>query len=82
MAPLSTDEALAKAAEMAPVEDPTAIIEEENLYCPECYLPLHRDPKPEKLYIFLHALKYTTTLGCFETAMPPWADERWTWDQS
>lgn len=27
------------------------------LYCPECYLPLHPDPKPEKLYIFLHAVR-------------------------
>ncbi|OBZ69918.1 Uncharacterized protein C18B11.02c [Grifola frondosa] len=50
------------------------------LYCPECYLPLHRDPKPERLYIFLHALRYTTSLGCFETDMPEWASEGWEWD--
>lgn len=47
-------------------------------YCPECYLPLHPDPKPEKLYIFLHALRYTTSLGSFETEMPDWAAEGWT----
>lgn len=51
-------------------------------YCPECYLPLHPDPKPEKLYIFLHALRYTTSLGCFETEMPEWAAEGWEWDRS
>ncbi|KAH7921640.1 pseudouridine synthase [Leucogyrophana mollusca] len=53
-----------------------------TLYCPECYLPLHPDPKPERLYIFLHALRYTTTLGSFETEMPQWAAEGWEWDQS
>lgn len=53
----------------------------EALYCPECYLPLHPDPKPEKLYIFLHALKYTTSLGSFETEMPEWAKEGFEWDQ-
>jgi tRNA pseudouridine synthase 9 len=51
-------------------------------YCPECYLPLHPDPKPERLYIFLHALRYTTSLGCFETEMPEWAAEGWEWDRS
>ncbi|KIJ15658.1 hypothetical protein PAXINDRAFT_180656 [Paxillus involutus ATCC 200175] len=51
-----------------------------TLYCPECYLPLHPDPKPEKLYIFLHALKYELSLGSFETEMPEWAKEGWEWD--
>jgi tRNA pseudouridine synthase 9 len=51
-------------------------------YCPECYLPLHPDPKPERLYIFLHALRYTTSMGCFETDMPEWAAEGWEWDRS
>ncbi|EGO26155.1 hypothetical protein SERLADRAFT_384456 [Serpula lacrymans var. lacrymans S7.9] len=54
----------------------------ETLYCPECYLPLHPDPKPERLYIFLHALRYTTSLGSFETEMPEWTAEGWEWDQS
>lgn len=53
----------------------------EQIYCPECYLPLHPDPKPEKLYIFLHALKYTTSLGAFSTEMPDWAAEGWEWDR-
>ncbi|KAF8885998.1 tRNA-pseudouridine synthase [Infundibulicybe gibba] len=58
------------------------IVEADNRYCPECYLPLHPDPKPEKLYIFLHALKYTTSLGSFETDMPEWAGEGWSWERS
>lgn len=50
---------------------------EGKLYCTECYLPLHPDPPPGKLYIFLHALRYTTSHGAFETGMPWWADEKW-----
>jgi tRNA pseudouridine synthase 9 len=81
-AQLSTADALSKLAAMEPQPDPTVLVQSENLYCPECYLPLHPDPKPEKLYIFLHALRYTTSLGCFETEMPEWAAEGWTWDWS
>ncbi|KAI0264169.1 pseudouridine synthase [Gloeopeniophorella convolvens] len=51
------------------------------LYCGECYLPLHPDPPPERLYIFLHALRYTTSLGVFETEMPAWAAEGWEWER-
>lgn len=61
------------------VAEPEAGVE--ALYCPECYLPLHPDPKPEKLYIFLHALRYTSaSLGAFETPMPEWAAEGYTWE--
>lgn len=79
---LVTEDALNKIASMEPVSDPAAAIQSDNLYCPECYLPLHPDPQPEKLYIFLHALKYTTSLGAFSTEMPEWAAEGWVWDQS
>ncbi|KAI0327955.1 pseudouridine synthase [Cubamyces sp. BRFM 1775] len=53
----------------------------EDQYCPECFVPLHPDPKPESLYIFLHAMRYTTSLGCFETEMPEWASEGWEWER-
>jgi hypothetical protein len=49
-------------------------------YCAECFLPLPPDPPPEKLYIFLHALTYTTSLGRFETDPPAWAREGWVWE--
>ncbi|KAL0955681.1 hypothetical protein HGRIS_001905 [Hohenbuehelia grisea] len=78
---LTTDEALAIAS-MEPLTDVDALVNSENLYCPECYLPLHPDPKPEKLYIFLHALRYTTSLGSFETDFPEWTAPDFTWDQS
>ncbi|CCM01282.1 uncharacterized protein FIBRA_03331 [Fibroporia radiculosa] len=60
---------------------PSTTTDESPSYCPECYLPLHPDPKPERLYIFLHALRYTTSLGSFETEVPEWAAEGWTWER-
>jgi hypothetical protein len=61
-----------------------AVMEENDgaLYCGECYLPLHPDPPPERLYIFLHALRYTTSLGVFETDMPEWVAEGWKWQRA
>jgi tRNA pseudouridine synthase 9 len=79
---LSDDEVLEKISMMEPLASSEAVVQSENLYCPECYLPLHPDPKPERLYIFLHALRYTTSLGSFETEMPDWAADGWTWDRS
>ena len=79
---LTTEEVFSKISFMEPAQDVNTVIQSDNLYCPECYLPLHPDPKPEKLYIFLHARKYTTSLGAFETDMPEWAAEGWVWDQS
>ena len=78
---LSVSEALEKVS-LEPEAGKDLVEESGNLYCPECYLPLHPDPKPEKLYIFLHALKYTTSLGEFETEIPEWATKGWKWDQS
>lgn len=79
------EEALAKIAEYPSAEEQADVdripAEDQMRYCPECYLPLHPDPKPEKLYIFLHALRYTTSLGCFETEMPVWAAKGWTWER-
>ncbi|KAB5593459.1 Chitin synthase export chaperone [Ceratobasidium theobromae] len=55
--------------------DEVSVAEDGSLYCTECYLPLRPDPKPESLYIFLHALRYTTSQWSFETEMPFWAHE-------
>ena len=68
---------LPSADNATPVE---ADLSPDGLYCPECYVPLRPDPKPEKLYIFLHALRYTTaSLGSFETPLPEWATKGYTW---
>jgi len=57
-------------------EDTVEVIKGE-LYCKECYLPLHPDPPAGKLFIFLHALRYTTSHGSFETEMPWWSERNW-----
>ncbi|KAF7294058.1 PseudoU-synth-2 domain-containing protein [Mycena kentingensis (nom. inval.)] len=79
---LTVPEAIERASQMEAAAGPTTAALSENSYCPECYLPLHPDPKPEKLYIFLHALRYTTSLGTFETPMPHWSAEGWEWDRA
>ncbi len=81
VAQLSITEAVDRAREIAP-QVAVPLVEAGQHYCPECYLPLHPDPKPEKLYIFLHALKYTTSLGAYETNMPEWSEPGWDWDRS
>ncbi|EJT97028.1 pseudouridine synthase [Dacryopinax primogenitus] len=48
-----------------------------TLFCPICYAPLHPDPNPEKMYIFLHAWRYETEEGCWESEWPEWAKEGW-----
>ena len=50
-------------------------------FCPQCFVPLPDDPDPETLFIYLHALRYTTqTLGNFETPLPKWAEAGWEGD--
>ncbi|KAF6761201.1 tRNA-pseudouridine synthase [Ephemerocybe angulata] len=79
----TTEEIKEKIDALEPLPDVNTLTEPDAVrFCPECYLPLHPDPKPEKLYIFLHAKKYTTSLGAFETGMPEWAAEGWEWDRS
>ena len=45
---------------------------DEQMYCSECYLPSHSEPSPDRLRIFLHAFRYTTSLGTFAVQMPAW----------
>lgn len=67
-------------ATSAPPSSSALIAEaKEGAYCPECYLPLHPDPKPEKLFIFLHAWRYTTKEWTFSTDMPFWAAKGYDW---
>ncbi|WVQ73163.1 hypothetical protein IAR50_002727 [Cryptococcus sp. DSM 104548] len=50
-------------------------------FCPQCFVPVPDDPDPETLFIYLHALRYTThKLGAFETPMPRWASAEWDGD--
>jgi hypothetical protein len=50
-------------------------------FCDQCYVPLPDDPSPETLFIYLHALSYTTEqLGKWATPMPRWTMEDWDGD--
>lgn len=50
-------------------------------FCETCFVPVANDPDPETLFIYLHALRYTTeALGIWETPLPKWAGERWDGD--
>ena len=64
-----------------PVDIETAwqkrVREQSSDFCPECKIPLLPDPKPEELYIYLHAIKYWTDDWSFEDALPWWAREDW-----
>lgn len=44
--------------------------------CVECKAA-YRDPKPQDLVMFLHALKYSGPGWAYETPLPEWADEHW-----
>lgn len=50
-------------------------------FCDECFVPVPDDPDPEKLFIYLHALRYTTPrLGSWSTPLPRWAEDNWGGD--
>ncbi|WWD18341.1 hypothetical protein CI109_102791 [Kwoniella shandongensis] len=50
-------------------------------FCQECFVPVPDDPDPESLFIYLHALRYTTeALGTWETPLPRWAGGKWDGD--
>jgi hypothetical protein len=50
-------------------------------FCKQCFVPLPDDPDAETLFIFLHALKYSTkNLGTWETPLPRWAGDNWDGD--
>ncbi|KAJ9480282.1 tRNA pseudouridine(32) synthase, mitochondrial [Pseudozyma hubeiensis] len=51
--------------------------EQSSDFCSECKIPLLPDPKPEELYIYLHAIKYWSDEWSFEDALPWWAREDW-----
>lgn len=54
--------------------DPSKVTADEHCY--ECKVKF-KDPKPQDLVMYLHALKYSGPDFEFETEMPDWAKEDW-----
>jgi hypothetical protein len=85
------EEALAALARDAPAEDadagdddaipealwPAARDGSARRVCPACRACVRADPAPAELGIFLHALRYETSVGAWETEMPAWAADAW-----
>lgn len=49
--------------------------EPDSSFCDECFVPLVEDPKPDELFIWLHALRYKTTEWDWSSELPSWAVE-------
>lgn len=69
--------------EFTPIPLPTGGIarfdeeEPDEAFCPVCFSPEIPDPKPEELFIWLHALRYKTIEWDWKSEMPKWAEEDW-----
>ncbi|GAA94995.1 uncharacterized protein L969DRAFT_97569 [Mixia osmundae IAM 14324] len=46
-------------------------------YCVRCHLPLLPDPRPDQLFIWLHALRYSSEDWDYSSELPTWAREDW-----
>lgn len=47
-------------------------------YCRACGQPLLPDPRPEQLYIWLKAVRYSSSAWDFSSSsLPPWAQDTW-----
>ena len=57
--------------------DIKSVAEDPSAFCSTCYVPLVKDPRPEQLFIWLHALRYTTTEWDWKSEVPYWARESW-----
>jgi hypothetical protein len=51
--------------------------DDEGEYCKKCGVPLLPDPRPEQLFIWLHAMRYTTDKWDFASELPSWARDDW-----
>ncbi|POY70497.1 hypothetical protein BMF94_6411 [Rhodotorula taiwanensis] len=46
----------------------------EDGFCSTCFVPLVPDPRPEQLFIWLHAMRYTTIEWDWSSELPYWAE--------
>jgi hypothetical protein len=48
-------------------------VEEKEAFCATCFLPLIGDPRPDQLFIWLHAFRYSTTEFDWKSEEPYWS---------
>lgn len=77
--PTEFDSAPALLRSAAPTGPPPNVHDEESdsAFCSDCFVPLVRDPRPDQLFIWLHALRYKTTEWDWCSELPYWALETW-----
>lgn len=56
--------------------DPTKMTKDES--CRDCQENYH-DPPLRNLFLYLHAIKYSGTGFCYQSEMPVWAKDTWTY---
>ncbi|GAA5877462.1 hypothetical protein JCM3774_001619 [Rhodotorula dairenensis] len=57
-------------------DDPSASLTrtaDNDGFCSTCFVPLVPDPRPEQLFIWLHAMRYTTIEWDWSSDLPYWA---------
>ncbi|GAA5991419.1 hypothetical protein JCM10908_003305 [Rhodotorula pacifica] len=65
-------------AAASPEEPSTAArASDDDGFCTTCFVPLVPDPRPEQLFIWLHAMRYTTTEWDWSSELPYWAEENY-----
>lgn len=58
--------------------DDYVAVDEQGPYCRACGVPLLPDPRPEQLFIWLHAMKYSSPEWDFSSKyLPNWASDNW-----
>ncbi|WFD28562.1 hypothetical protein MNAN1_003575 [Malassezia nana] len=58
-----------------PPSEAAAYLDQE--VCNVCHTPLLPEPRPDELYIYLHAIKYWTDAWVFQDELPWWATPQW-----
>ncbi|KAI5478778.1 drap deaminase [Pseudohyphozyma bogoriensis] len=72
------DEAVAQGEVVETEWGKETVVDEDGLgYCEECFTPMMKDPRPEQLFIWLHAMRYRTEEWDWSSEMPYWAQEEW-----
>lgn len=57
------------------LEEVEEVDEGDGTFCTNCFVPIVPDPRPDQLFIWLHALRYKTTEWDYQSELPYWSLE-------